>query len=49
MKNPLERIIEDLMENVAEKVIEEVVVIDPFNELSDNEERKLQLKVMLRS
>ena len=40
MKNPLELIVEDLLENVAEKVIEEVVVDDPFNELNENEKRR---------
>ena len=40
MKNPLELIVEDLLENVAEKVIEEVIVDDPFNELNENEKRR---------
>ena len=34
-KNPAELIIEDLLENIAEKVIEEMFVIDPFNETDE--------------
>ena len=38
-KNPLELIVEDLLENVVEKVIEEMVVIDPFNENIEEKKR----------
>ena len=33
--NPIELIIEDLFENIAEKVIEEMFIIDPFNETEE--------------
>ena len=33
--NPVELIIEDLFENIAEKVIEEMFIIDPFNETEE--------------
>ena len=37
-KHPAELIFEDLLEGIAEHVIEEMVVIDPFNEIDDDED-----------